>query len=182
MSSQGIMMGARVAHVRELKSEIERLRSENTRLRGECESLRAHFDLALLAAGDLRSQAPGGRMEIWDGWNLVLGAKKEARDRDDLLRQAWQKTEGDPSLFVWIVLDGPRLASRTEGRVRISYTGGEGGQRADRMVVDYVRMAVLLGLGERVSVRTNDKDFLRQVERLINGSRGGGSRRAMPGP
>ena len=41
MSSQDIIMGARVAHVRELKSEIERLRAENTRLRDECESLRA---------------------------------------------------------------------------------------------------------------------------------------------
>ena len=58
MSSQDIMMGARVAHVRELKSEIERLRRENTRLRGESESLRAHFDLALLAAEDLRGLPP----------------------------------------------------------------------------------------------------------------------------
>ena len=166
MSSQDIIMGARVAHVRELKSEIERLRAENTRLRDECESLRAHFDLALLAAEDLRGLPDGGRMEVWDGWNLVLGAKKEAHDRDDIVRQARRRVEDDPSLFVWIVLDGPRVSSRTEGRVRISYTGGEGSQRTDRMVVDYVRMAVWLGLGDRLSVRTNDKDFLRQIGRL----------------
>ena len=167
MSSQAIIMGARVAHVRELKTEIERLRGENTLLRGELESLRAHFDLALLAAEDLRGLPEGGRLEVWDGWNLVLGAKKEARDRDALLLQAKRRTEEDPSLFVWIVLDGPCAASRVEGRVRISYTGGEGSQRADRMVVDYVRMAVWLGLGGKVSVRTNDKDFLRQVGRLL---------------
>ena len=64
MSSQDIMMGARVAHVRELKTEIERLRGDNTRLRGELESLRAHFDLALLAAEDLRALPEGGRLEI----------------------------------------------------------------------------------------------------------------------
>ena len=167
MSSQDIMMGARVAHVRELKSEIERLRGENTRLRGELESLRAHFDLALLAAEDLRAMPEGGRLEIWDGWNLVLGAKKEARDRDDLFAQARRRVEEDPSLSVWIVLDGPRVSSNAEGRVRISYTGGEGSQRADRMVVDYVRMATWLGLADRVSVRTNDKDFRRQVDRLV---------------
>jgi hypothetical protein len=159
-------MGARVAHVRELKSEIERLRRENTHLRGECESLRAHFDLALLAAEDLRSLPEGGRLEVWDGWNLVLGAKKEARDRDDLVAQAVHRTESDPSLFVWIVFDGPRVDSKVDGRVRISYTGGEGTQRADRLVVDYLRMAVWLGLGDKVSVRTNDKDFLRQVGRI----------------
>ena len=166
MSSQDIMMGARVAHVRELKSEIERLRGDNTRLRGELESLRAHFDLALLAAEDLRRVPEGGRLEIWDGWNLVLGAKKEARDRNDLFAQAQHKTGEDPSLFVWIVLDGPSAASSAEGRVRISYTGGEGSQRADRMIVDYVRMAAWLGLAGKVAVRTNDKDFRRQVERL----------------
>ena len=170
MSSQDIMMGARVAHVRELKAEVERLRGENTRLRGELESLRAHFDLALLAAEDLRALPDGGRLEIWDGWNLVLGAKKEARDRDDLFAQARRKVEGEPSLFVWIVLDGPRAASGSEGRVRISYTGGEGSQRADRMIVDYVRMAAWLGLAGKVSVRTNDRDFLRQVDRLLSGA------------
>ena len=164
MSAQDIVMGARVAHVRELKSEIERLHGENTRLRGELESLRAHFDLALLAAEDLRALPEGGRLEIWDGWNLVLGAKKEARDRDDLFAQARRKTEEDASLFVWIVLDGPSAASRVDGRVRVSYTGGEGSQRADRMIVDYFRMAAWLGLAGKVSVRTNDKDFRRQVD------------------
>ena len=168
MSSQDIMMGARVAHVRELKSEIESLRGKNTSLRAEIESLRAHFDLALLAAEDLRRLPEGGRLEVWDGWNLVLGAKKEAHDRDDLVRQARRKTKEQPGLFVWIVFDGPRVNSRVEGSVRISYTGGEGSQRADRMIIDYVRMAVWLGLGDKVSVRTNDRDFLRKVAGLTS--------------
>ena len=167
MSSQDIMMGARVAHVRELKAEIARLRGENTRLRAEIESLKAHFGEALLAAEDLRALPPDGKLEVWDGWNLILGAGKEARDREDLVRQARRRTEEDPSLFVWIVLDGPRAASSVDGRVRVSYTGGEGSQRADRFVVDYARMAKLLGLAAKVSVRTNDRDFQRQVGRAL---------------
>ena len=69
---------------------------------------------------------------------------------------------------MWIVFDGPRVKSRVEGGVRISYTGGEGSQRADRMIIDYVRMAVWLGLGDKVSVRTNDRDFLRKVAGLAS--------------
>ena len=168
MNAQDIMLGARVAHVRELKTEIARLRDENTRVRGEDESLRAHFDLALLAAVDLRALPPEGRLEIWDGWNLVLGDKKDAHSREELVGQAMRRTSEDPSLRIWVVFDGPRVASRVDGRVRVSYSGGEGSQRTDRLVVDYVRMAVWLGLGSKVSVRTNDKDFAAQVRRLVS--------------
>ena len=170
MSANDIIMGARVAHVRELKAEIARLREENTRLRNECESMHAHFDIALLAAGDLRALPPDGRLEIWDGWNLVLGAKKDANSREELVEQAVKRASDDPSLRVWIVFDGPRESSRTaaDGRVRISYTGGKGPQRTDRLVVDYVRMAARLGLGAKVSVHTYDKDFAKQVGRLLS--------------
>ena len=161
------MACARVTHVRELKAEIARLREENARLRDESDSLRAHFDLALLAAEDLRSLPPCGRLEVWDGWNLVLGARKEAANREDLVDQARRRVEeSGGALRVWIVLDGPKAASRAEGGVRVSYTGGGGSQRADRMIVDYVRMAAWLGLRGRVSVRTNDKDLARKAERL----------------
>lgn len=167
MSAQDIMMGARVAHVRELRAEIARLREENTRLRAETESLRAHFDEALLAAEDLRLLPPEGRLEIWDGWNLILGAKKEARNREDLLDQARRSVAASGgALRVWIILDGPKESSSSEGGVRVSYTGGEGSQRADRMIVDYVRMAAWLGLGDRISVRTNDKELTRRVARM----------------
>lgn len=169
MSSQDIVIGARMAHVRELKAEIARLREENTRLRDDAESLRAHYDEALLAAEDLRTLPPGGCLEIWDGWNLILGAKKESRGRNELIEQARRRTEeSGGSLHVWIVLDGPREATRCEGSVRVTYTGGEGSQRADRMIVDYVRMAAWLGYADKVTVRTNDKELKRQVSRLTH--------------
>ena len=47
-------MGSRVAHVRELKTELEKLKAENAALRKEKEELAAHLDLAILAAEDLR--------------------------------------------------------------------------------------------------------------------------------
>jgi len=158
MSAQDVIMGSRVAHVRELKAEIESLKAENAALRDERDALKAHFGLALLAAHDLRD---GDALEIWDGWNLILGAKKEARDRPDLIAQA--KASGKR---IWIVFDGHDENVTQDGLVRISYTGGRGEHRADKFICDFVRMAAYLGLADKVSVRTNDKDFLRQVRRL----------------
>ena len=159
MSAQDVIMGSRVAHVRELKTEIEKLKAENAALRDERDSLKAHFDLALLAAMDLKDGEP---LEIWDGWNLILGAQKEAKDRDDLIAQA--KASGKR---VWIVLDGPDENVHLLGaNVRVSYTGGEGEHRADKFIIDFVRMAAYLGLADKLTVRTNDKDFRKQVQRL----------------
>ena len=166
MDAQDIILGSRVAHVRELKAEIERLRAENARLRGENAALAAHFDLALLAAEDLRSLPDGGRLVVVDGWNVILGAKKEARDRGELAAKARAHVAEHPSDMVWIVLDGPRPATSVEGRVRVTYTGGSGAHRADRFICDFVRMAALRGDASRIEVRTNDKAFLKEVKRL----------------
>jgi len=167
MNAQGLILGARVAHVRELKSEVERLKAENAALRDESAALKAHFDMALLAAEDLRALPKDGVQEIWDGWNLILGARKEARDRADLLRQAEARVAaGDGRVRVWIVLDGKDENVVSTGDVRVSYTGGQGEHRADKFICDYLRMARYLGLEGRVTVRTNDKDFAKTVARL----------------
>ena len=160
MSAQDVIMGSRVAHVRELKAEIEKLRAENAALRDERDSLKAHFDLALLAAMDLRK---GEALEVWDGWNLILGAKKEAKDRAELMAQAQASGRR-----VWIVFDGPDENVHLLGaNVRVSYTGGAGAHRADKLIVDFVRMAAYLGLADKVTVRTNDKDFRKAVDRFL---------------
>ena len=168
MNAQDIMMGSRVAHVRELKAEIERLKAENARLRTESETLRAHFDKALLSAEDLRTLPEGHWLEVWDGWNLILGAQKAAHDREELLAQAAARVEvTEGRAHVWVVFDGrDEAASRPLPGVRVSYTGGTGAHRADRFVCDYLRMAMYLSLVERIAVCTNDKDFRRDVRRL----------------
>lgn len=160
MNAQDVILGSRVAHVRELRGEVGRLTAENAALRAECDSLKAHFDKALLAAMDLRDGEP---LEIWDGWNLILGAQKEAKDRADLIAQA--KATGRR---VWIVLDGQDENVHLLGaNVRLSYTGGTGAHRADKFICDFIRMAKYLGLSDRITVRTNDKDFRRTVQRLL---------------
>ena len=159
-NAQGLLMDSRVAHVRELKTRIERLTAENAALRDELTSFKAHFDMAVLAAMDLQGDEP---LEIWDGWNLVLGAERVAKSRNELYEQA--KASGKR---VWIVLDGHDENVRTLGdKVRISYTGGTGEHRADKFICDFVRMAKYLGLADKVSVRTNDKDFLSQVRHIV---------------
>lgn len=167
MNTQDLMIGAKIAKARELRQENEKLKKENAALKAEMESLKAHFDLALVAAKDLEK----GELEIWDGWNLILGAKKEARDKADLVAQAITLTQtpnpqSPNPKKIWIVFDGKDENVVEEGDVRVSYTGGEGSQRADRFIVDFVRMAKYLGLRDKVKVRTNDKELLRKVNKL----------------
>lgn len=167
MNAQDVILGARVAHVRELKAELSREKAANAALRDENAALRARIDLACLAADELRRLPPDGVMELWDGWNLVLGAQKEAKDRAALVAQARERLSapGAESLRIWIVLDGPREAVECDGRLRVSYTGGNGEQRADKLILAFVRFAAYLGLAERVRVRTNDRELARRAAR-----------------
>ena len=159
MNAQDIIRSAQLTHVRELQTALKKAAAANAALHDELDSLKTHFDMALLAAMDLKGGEP---LEIWDGWNLILGAKKEAKDRADLIAQAQASGKR-----VWIVLDGHDENVHLLGaNVRVSYTGGTGEHRADKFIVDFVRMAKYLGLADRVSVRTNDKDFQKTVQRL----------------
>ena len=169
--AQDVIIGARAMHLRELKTEVSRLKADNAALRDENAQLRAHFDLALRAAEDLRNLPEGGRLVVVDGWNLILGARKEAADRDDLVAKAKARLAERPDDMVWIVFDGPDESSRQEGRLRISYTGGSGPHRADRMICDFLRMARFAGDASRIEVRTNDKDFRREVDRILSSPR-----------
>ena len=166
MNSQGVIGDSRLLHLRELKTELAKVKAENARLRDENAMLAAHLDLAITAAEELKELPAGGRLVFLDGWNLILGAKKEAHGREELLAQARAHLAAHPADFVWIVYDGPRESSKTEGRLRVSYTGGAGAHRADRFICDFLRMARFRGLLDRVEVRTHDKDFRREVERI----------------
>lgn len=166
MDAQGVMLDARVAHVRELKSEIARLKAENAKLRDENAAWHGHFDQAVRAAADLSALPPEATFLLVDGWNLVLGANKVARDPSALLDIARRRLAARPDDFVWIVFDGPRADSREEGRLRVSYTGGTGPHRADRFICDFLRMAAFSGCRDRIEVCTDDKDLRKTVSRL----------------
>ena len=166
MNAQQIIGDSRVLHVRELKSEVAKLKAENAALRDASAQLAAHFDLALTAARDLETLPEGGKLVFVDGWNMILGATKVAKDKEDLLAKTREYGADHPSDFVWIVYDGPRFSVTTEGRVRVSYTGGTGEHRADKFICDFLRMARFRGLSAKVEVRTHDKDFLREITRI----------------
>ena len=167
MNAQDMIEAARLVRVRELQTALTKAAAENLRLKTENEMLFAHFDLAILAANDLAALPPDGRLVIVDGWNMILGADKVAKDRADLVAQAKAHVAEHPSDFVWIVLDGPRASSRVDGRVRVSYTGGVGAHRADKFICDFLKMARFRGDIRRVEVRTDDKDFKKEVKRIF---------------
>ena len=146
-----------------MREEIARLKKENAALRDENASLSANLDSAMLACADLRALPPGGKMLVFDGWNLILGADRTSRSREELVAKVKAHLAKSPEDFAWIVFDGPRENVSCEGRLRVSYTGGTGQQRADRQIAAYVRMARYLGLDSKVEVVTNDK-ALRKVQ------------------
>ena len=167
MNAQDMIEAARLVRVRELQTALTKAAAENLRLKTENEMLFAHFDLAILAANDLAALPPDGRLVIVDGWNMILGANKVAKDRAELVAQAKAHVAEHPSDFVWIVLDGPRASSTVDGRVRVSYTGGVGAHRADKFICDFLKMARFRGDIRRVEVRTDDKDFKKEVKRIF---------------
>ncbi len=157
MNTSDYQIAARIGEGRRLRDELERLRGENHALREENESLAAHLDFAFLALEDLKSLPEGGRLHLVDGWNLILGAQKEAHSREELVEN-WRRFLADnPMDAAWIVFDGPRESAVNEGRLRISYTGGTGSQRADRFIGHFVRAAKYLGLEGRIVVHSHDK-------------------------
>ena len=166
MGSQDQMLASRLARLSMIKDELARVKAENARLRDEMASLRSHFDLALLAAADLAALPPGGRLVIFDGWNLVLGANRIASSRDELIGIAKKRLAENPGDFAWIVFDGPAARSTLDGRLRVTYTGGEGSQRTDRLVCDFLRMAALSGRSGEVEVVTDDRRFGDEARRL----------------
>lgn len=166
MTAQQIMQDLHVARIRALKDEVARLKAELARAREEHDSLRRHFALALLAAQDAERIGPDGTLLIVDGWNAILGSENVGGQRDRLTQLARAWLAAHPADRAWIVFDGHEANGSAEGRLRVSYTGGTGAHRADRLVCDYLRMRRYAGASGNVTVVTNDKDFRKEAERL----------------
>ena len=72
-----------------------------------------------------------------------------------------------PSSLIWIVFDGGEENSYRSGAYRVTYTGGTGPHRADRLILDYVHAARILGLDtSRIAVDTADKTFAKKLTAL----------------
>lgn len=157
MNTQGLQIAARLSEARKLRDERDALKQENARLRDELECLTANLEFAQTLLADL--QAEGSRLVLVDGWNLILGSERRFAGREELFAHYRAETAKDPLLKAWIILDGPKANTVDEGRFRVSYTGGTGGQRADRFIRKIVSAAGFLGLGERVAIHSFDKEL-----------------------
>lgn len=162
-------MGGRLARMREMRAEIARLKAENSKLSDENRAWRHHYRIAAMIAESLRQMPAGGVLRLIDGWNLVLGAQRIAASREELLARVRTELAAAPQDRAWVVFDGPRASCRDEGPLRIMYTGGEGDQRADRLLLDLLRMAALAcgaAAVERIRIETTDKRLALAAARI----------------
>lgn len=169
MHSNDIIRDERVMRVRALKDENARLKAELARLSAAHAALESHVAIAVLAARDATMLPPGGEIMIFDGWNILLGARSSKRfhDREELLAAAAAYVRSRPAAFAWIVYDGTKeSASVPTPHVRVSYTGGEGEQRADRLILDFLRMMSLSGQDVHPVLVTGDLELARAAAKL----------------
>ena len=171
MTSNDIVRDARIQHVRELKAEVARLKAELAAAQQACATWEHHFALALAAARDADRLPSGGVLLILDGWNIVFNSKFKGEGdahlgKQRLIDAARAYASQHPNEFVWLVFDGADANAACDGNFRVSYTGGEGEQRADHLIIDYLRLLRLEGRPVSATVVTNDKTFGRKAAEL----------------
>jgi hypothetical protein len=175
MTANEIVADARVLKVRELKTALEKASARAAKAEAELEALKAHFDLALVALADFSAMEAHGKMLIVDGWNAVLKERNTSRLPPEevkrlkmaMLERVRASVAGGEFARAWVVFDGHDENSFADGALRISYTGGSGLHRADRLIFDFAHCAFLLGLDvTRLTVETSDKDLNRRLAGL----------------
>lgn len=171
MTTNDIVISARTAHVRELKAEISHLKTELAAAQAASAEWEKHFALALAAARDADLLPPSGMIIVLDGWNIVFNSRFKGEGdahlgKQRLIDAVRTYARAHPTVFAWLVFDGDEDNAVSDGNCRVSYTGGAGEHRADRLVTDYVRLMRLTGRQADVSVVTNDKSFGKTVHAL----------------
>ncbi|MBR1870903.1 MAG: NYN domain-containing protein [Kiritimatiellae bacterium] len=166
MTTQQIYRDSRVVHVRELKDKVAELNAALADAVRERDWLRSRFEMAVAAALEADTLPSGGMFIVVDGWNAILNtrlhslAALEERCKEHLAANARDK--------VWIVLDGKSEDSTSSagGRLHVSYTGGEGEQRADRLITAFLRALKFAGRKMPVEVVTDDKKLSDAARKL----------------
>ena len=180
MKSNDIFADARVMQVRELKAALAETKARLAKAESERDLLAAHFSLGMAALHDFESLAAESELRIIDGWNAILRMKnvsKLSSENISDLKKSYltglgisePAPEGAdlPPVSSWIVFDGKDANSYRAGVYRVTYTGGTGAHRADRMIIDYVNVAKVLGLDvSRIVVETADKDLSKRLTAL----------------
>ncbi|MBO5941586.1 MAG: hypothetical protein J6R18_10375 [Kiritimatiellae bacterium] len=180
MKANDIVNDARMLHLRELKASLSESKKRLQKAESDRDLLLAHFSLALAAIYDFRNLPDGGQLRIIDGWNAILKEKNVAKlSKDDVSRLKKEylgrygisipSTEDAalPPVARWIVFDGKDANSYRSADCRITYTGGSGAHRADRMILDFVNAAKILGLDvSRIIVETADRDLSKKLKAI----------------
>lgn len=167
MDSQATILASRFARLHEMREEIARLHKENLRLRSQLESQTGHFSLAVMAAVDFAVLPKDGLFIIVDGWNIALGDGRKRRTPKRVREIALRYLAIHKHDFIWIVWDGPDAGGTQHDRLRMSWTGGIGKQRADRFICDFIRMANWRGLSKRIRVLSSDTELMESARRLL---------------
>jgi hypothetical protein len=180
MKSNDIFADARVLQVRELKNALAETRARLLKAETERDLLTAHFSLGMLALHDLETLAPDEQFRVIDGWNSILRKRNISKlSSEDISAMKKEYLSGLgilvpatdvanlPPVRTWIVFDGKTANSYRSGAFRVTYTGGTGAHRADRMILDFVSVAKTLGLDvSRIVVETADKDLSKRLTAL----------------
>ena len=182
MKSNDIIADARVMHLRELKTSLTDVKARLAKVEAERDVLSAHFSLSLVALRDFERLPEGAGLRIIDGWNAILRFRNVSKlSADDISRLKKEylaglgitppsdaddsvHPESLPPVATWIIFDGKVANSYRCGEYRVTYTGGIGAHRADRMILDFVNAVRILGLDvSRITVETSDKSLALHV-------------------
>lgn len=179
MKANDIVADARVMQVRELKTALADAKARLAKAESERDAIVAHCALGVSAIRDFERLGGDGELRIVDGWNAILREKnvsKLSAEAVSGLKGEYLAALGivapaggdappaDGPMRTWIVFDGSVANSYRSGPYRVTYTGGVGAHRADRMIVDFINAARLLGLDvSRIVVETADKDLRRRA-------------------
>lgn len=180
MNSNDIFADARVMQVRELKAALAEAKARLAKAEAERDMFAAHFPLCMAAIHDFESLAAGGELHIIDGWNAILRMKNVSKLSSESISELKKEYLAGlevlepapagmdlPPVSTWIIFDGKVANSYRTGAYRVTYTGGTGAHRADRMIIDYVNVAKVLGLDvSRIVVETADKDLSKRITSL----------------
>ena len=181
MTANTIIEDARVARVRELKTALAETKAQLAQVEAERDALLAHLDLALVALHDFEHLGEEAQLHIIDGWNAILRHRNVSKLTSEdvsklkadylaslgIVPQDQRGKSADSLTTNWIVFDGSEENSCRIGPYRVTYTGGTGLHRADRLILDYVHAAKLLGLDtSRIIVDTADKDLIKKLTAL----------------
>lgn len=133
-------------------------------------------DPASLLGRALAGQMPA--ILLLDGHNVIFGlparympqrgkAVTDAQKRQNLVDDLIRITRPNPALRAILLFDGPTRSDSTPApNVSVTYSGGEGEHRADKVIIDKIRFLKTAYPKANILLVSNDNDLCREARRL----------------